>query len=212
MESKKIQPISKYVLQRLPYYLQCLKSREGREMYVSAPILAAELQLNEVQVRKDLAAVSSTGGRPKTGYRVSTLITDIEEFLGYHDISSAVLVGVGHLGQALLSYQGFSDYGLSIEAAFDRNPELDRAIVSGKTVFPMEKLVSLCQRLKVHIGIITVPAGAAQEVCDMLVEGGVKAIWNFAPTHLNVPDSIILQNENMASSFAVLSRKLQEKL
>lgn len=181
-------------------------------MYVSAPILAAELQLNEVQVRKDLAAVSSTGGRPKTGYRVSTLITDIEEFLGYHDISSAVLVGVGHLGQALLSYQGFSDYGLSIEAAFDRNPELDRAIVSGKTVFPMEKLVSLCQRLKVHIGIITVPAGAAQEVCDMLVEGGVKAIWNFAPTHLNVPDSIILQNENMASSFAVLSRKLQEKL
>jgi redox-sensing transcriptional repressor len=179
---------------------------------ISAPVIAKALNLNEVQVRKDLAAVSSSGGKPKTGFVVSELIFDLEEFLGYDNVTEAVLVGVGQLGKALLSYKGFDGYGLKIVVAFDSDEAVAGMKIGETRVFPVEKLMDLCQRLNVHIGIITVPAQEAQNVCDMLVEAGIRAIWNFAPVHLNVPEHIIVQNENLAASLAVLSKQLTEKI
>ncbi len=200
--------ISKAVLKRLPGYVSYLKSI-GPEAspYISATALAHALGMGEVQVRKDLALVSD-GGRPKIGYLRESLIEDIEQFLGYDNTTDAVLIGAGKLGQALLGYSGFEAYGLNILAAFDVNPALDKTD-EGKTVYPVSELESFCKTNKVLMGIITVPAAHAQEVCDALIACGIKAIWNFAPIHLDVPGNILVQNENMATSLAVLSMHLK---
>lgn len=203
--------VSKQTLPRLTQYLSYLKELEGKREYISATCIAAALKLNQVQVRKDLASVSS-GGRPKVGYEVEHLIRDLEQFLGYRDAHSAVIAGAGRLGKALLGYEGFSQYGFEILAAFDKDAAVLEETVCGKRIFPIEKMADLCTRMQVNIGIIAVPASAAQEVCDRMVESGILAIWNFAPTHLNAPSHILIQNENMAAALSVLSQHLTRKL
>ena len=205
MEQKKI---SKSVLKRLPGYLGYLKNMpENAPTHISATALANALGMGEVQVRKDLAMVSD-GGRPKIGYLREALIDDIEQFLGYDNTTDAVLIGAGKLGQALLDYKGFQEFGLNILAAFDVAPKMD-ITEGGKPVYPVEQLECYCRKNKVLMGIITVPGSHAQEVADRLVGCGIKAIWNFAPTRLEVPPQILVQYENMATSLAVLSMHLQ---
>lgn len=208
MDNKKI---SKSVLKRLPEYLSYLKGLpDTASPYISATALANALGMGEVQVRKDLAIVSS-GGRPKIGYLRESLAFDIEQFLGYDNTTDAVLIGAGKLGQALLGYRGFGEYGLNILAAFDAKPAISHT-QDGKPVYPIEKLESFCRSHKVLMGIITVPREAAQEVCDQLIHCGIKAIWSFAPEHLEVPEHILVQYENMATSLAVLSMHLQVQM
>ena len=203
--------ISKSVLKRLPGYLAYLKSMpEDSSPYVSATYLANALGMGEVQVRKDLAMVSD-GGRPKVGYPRQILIDDIEQFLGYDNTTDAVIIGAGKLGQALCGYSGFDDYGLNILAAFDTVPTAEKTD-EGKPIYHISHLENFCRSNKVLMGIITVPAQYAQAVCDKLIGCGIKAIWNFAPTHLDVPDHILVQNENMATSLAVLSMHLQAQI
>ncbi|MBE6977123.1 MAG: redox-sensing transcriptional repressor Rex [Ruminococcaceae bacterium] len=203
--------ISKAVLKRLPCYLNYLRGiPDTASPYISATSLANALGMGEVQVRKDLASVSN-GGRPKVGYERERLILDIERFLGYDNTNHAVLVGAGKLGLALLGYGGFASYGLDILAAFDIKPSVDRA-ESGQPVLPMDQLKTFCRRHKICMGILTVPANQAQQACERLIESGIRAIWNFAPVHLEVPDHILVQNENMATSLAVLSMHLQAQM
>ena len=200
--------ISKAVLKRLPSYLAYLKDHENAQTpYISATTLANALGMGDVQVRKDLAMVSE-GGRPKVGYLRTALIEDIEQFLGYDNTNDAVLIGAGKLGQALMDHKGFDEYGLNILAGFDKNPAVDFT-EDGKPIYPMEKLESFCHENKVLMGIITVPAPYAQEVCDQLIKCGIKAIWTFSMVHLEVPPHILVQYENMATSLAVLSMHLQ---
>ena len=207
MERKEI---SKAVLKRLPGYLAYLKAMgPDASPYISATALAAALGMGEVQVRKDLAAVSD-GGRPKRGYLRERLIEDISQFLGYDNTTDAVLVGAGKLGQALLGYSGFAAYGLNILAAFDEKPEKDKT--EGRPIYDMDGFESFCKTNKVLMGIITVPAQYAQQVCDRMIGCGIKAVWNFAPVHLDVPAGILVQNENMATSLAVLSMHLQAQM
>ncbi|MBP3479783.1 MAG: redox-sensing transcriptional repressor Rex [Oscillospiraceae bacterium] len=208
MERKEI---SKSVLKRLPGYLAYLKTMpDNGSPYISATALANALGMGEVQVRKDLAMVSD-GGRPKIGYQRLALIDDIEQFLGYDNTTDAVLIGAGKLGQALCGYSGFEAYGLNILAAFDAQPAAEHTD-EGKPIYPMEQLESFCKSNKVLMGIITVPAKHAQDVCNRLIDCGIKAVWNFAPTHLEVPEHILVQNENMATSLAVLSMHLQAQI
>lgn len=208
MERKEI---SKSVLKRLPGYLAYLKTlTDDASPYISATALANTLGMGEVQVRKDLAMVSD-GGRPKIGYQRLALIDDIEQFLGYDNTTDAVLIGAGKLGQALCGYSGFSAYGLNILAAFDAAPAKSHTD-EGKPIYHISQLQSFCRVNKVLMGIITVPAAHAQEVCDQLIACGIKAIWNFAPIHLDVPANILVQNENMATSLAVLSMHLQAQI
>ena len=203
--------VSKQTLQRLPAYLNFLKSTKGEPAkFISATAVAEALGLNDVVVRKDLAAVSSLG-RPKVGYARLELIGELERFLGYDNTQDAVLVGAGKLGQALLSYDGFPQYGLNILAGFDNDPALVGAQVAGKRILPIDKMGGLCRRVGVHIGIITVPGEHAQQVCDQLIDSGILAVWNFANAHLNVPEGILVQNENMAVSLALLSNHLKER-
>ena len=208
MQQKKV---SKSVLKRLPGYLDYLKSlSENGPVHISATALANALGMGEVQVRKDLAMVSD-GGRPKIGYVRQALIDDIEQFLGYDNTTDAVLLGAGKLGQALLDYKGFEEYGLNILAAFDTAPKTE--IAEGcKPVYHLDELEGFCRKHKVLMGIITVPGDYAQDVADRLVGCGIKAIWNFAPARLDVPANILVQQENMATSLAVLSMHLQAQI
>ena len=203
--------VSKQTLQRLPAYLNYLRGPgKGPKKHVSATMIAEALGLNDVVVRKDLASVSSSG-RPKVGYVRSELIRELEKFLGYDNSQDAVLVGAGKLGQALMAYSGFPQYGLNILAGFDdSDPRLEGAEVAGKKILAMDKLPGLCRRVGVHIGIITVPGEHAQAVCDQLIDSGILAVWNFANAHLSVPEGILVQNENMAVSLALLSNHLKE--
>lgn len=207
----KTKEISKAVLKRLPGYLSYLKSiPKDSAPYISATALANALDMGEVQVRKDLAMVSD-GGRPKVGYLRESLIDDISQFLGYDNTTDAILIGAGKLGQALMGYSGFDTYGLNILAAFDCKPFASETN-EGKPIYHIDQLESYCNQNNILMGIIAVPAKFAQEVCDRLVSCGIKAIWNFAPTHLEVPSNILVQNENMATSLAVLSMHLQVQI
>ncbi len=199
--------VNRATLGRLPVYLQYLKSTLAKGDHVSATAIARALGLGEVQVRKDLNLVSGAG-KPKIGYCREELIHALEEFLGLRRRVPAVIVGVGKLGSALLGYEGFSVYGLEIEAAFDCDEEKTGRTVAGKTVRHTDQLGPYCRAHGIRIGIITVPESAAQAVCDQMVDAGITAIWNFAPTTLSVPDNVQLQNENLALSLAHLSMSI----
>ena len=199
--------ISRQALERLPHYFHYIKEEWRGSDYISAPALAARMRLNEVQVRKDLAAVSRRPGIPKKGFLRRELLYDLAEALGYHNAKDAILIGAGHLGQALLSYRGFEEYGVRIVAAIDTAEQ----VIDGKTVFPLEKLPDLCSRMNIHIGILTVPAAAAQQCCDLLTSCGILAIWNFAPVHLTAPPGVLVHNEVMAASLAVLSDHVKSR-
>ncbi len=205
-----VKPIPTQTLRRLPVYLNYLKSLHTSDpMNISATAIAEAVGLGDVQVRKDLAMVCD-GGRPKIGYIREHLIRDIVSFLGYANADTAVIAGAGSLGRALLSFDGFGSYGLNIAAAFDTDKSIIGTEIHGKEVFSVCKITELCARMNIRIGIITVPAEEAQGVCDMLVAGGVSAIWNFAPVHLNVSKDVLVKYENLAGSLALLSQDLKE--
>lgn len=195
-------------IKRMPLYLRLLRRMqvEGQD-YASGAVLAEELGLEAIVVRKDLAITGVTG-RPRLGFPLDELILAIEEFLGWNNTTDAFLVGTGRLGSALLGYAGFRQHGLNITAAFDADPKVIGTTVHGKTVLDIEKLSGLARRMHVRIGILTVPEGVAQEVADRMVEGGIRGIWNFTPVKLQVPTEVILQREDLASSLAVLSHRL----
>ena len=176
--NKAMANISKATIGRLPAYHRYLteKKAEG-EKAVSSTAIAEELHLNAVQVRKDLAAISSAAGKPKLGFDVEELIADIDRFLGYDNVSDAVLVGAGGLGSALVGYDGFKNYGLNIAAAFDCDPARIGKTIGGVRVYDVKELRHLVLQLNVRIGIIAVPKEAAQAVADELAAGGVRAIY-----------------------------------
>ncbi len=204
---------SKATISRLPTYLRFLrdKLKEGAEN-VSSTAIADELRLNPVQVRKDLALVSSESGKPKLGFAVAELIVSIESFLGLHNTHDAVLCGVGSLGSTLLKYEGFKNYGLNIVAAFDINHELVGKKINGISVLGFDSFANTVRRLNIQVGIITVPKAEAQRVADKMAESGIRAVWSFAPTHLNLPENIAVKYEDLAASLALLSKQLEDTL
>lgn len=202
--------ILKSTLGRLPLYYCYIEERKSAgEEYVSAAAIAESLSINPVQVRKDLASISSEPGRPKLGFRIDSMLSDLKSYLGYDRYDEAVLVGVGALGHVLMQYNGFDAYGLGIVAGFDILPK--EKSIAGKPVLPMYKLASTLNKLKIKIGIIAVPPREAQGIADILVDNGVEAIWNFAPTTLDLPEGLIVKNENLAASLAALTTELHKR-
>lgn len=198
--------ISVSTLRRLPEYLNYLKQLPSEVVNISATSIAAGLNYGDVQVRKDLGAVSGSG-KPKIGYNRIELIKTLENYLGYNNRKKAILIGAGKLGEALMGYSGFRDYGLDIVAAFDvRNVGSQ---VADKKVYSIDVLEKFCRLENIQIGIITVPAFAAQEVADKMYKSGIKVIWNFAPIHLSLPNDILVHDENMAASLALLTKQLE---
>lgn len=202
--------ISYSAVRRLPLYLRCLKKLPEETENVSSRIIAEKLGLGEILVRKDLAQISKEG-KPKVGYNKNALIKAIEETLGYNRENTAVLVGAGKLGSALLDYKGFEESGTRIIAAFDNDIKKIGVSDTEKYIYPMSDFKDFCKVSKVKIGIITVPADHAQEICDIMCQSGIKAIWNFAPTPLKANSKVLIQNENMAASLALLSNFLKKQ-
>ncbi|MCR4644910.1 MAG: redox-sensing transcriptional repressor Rex [Oscillospiraceae bacterium] len=204
--------ISKPSLRRLPVYLSYLKTLPPSTRTISATAVAAALGLNEVQVRKDLSAASSSGGRPKMGYAVEELIADLEDFLGYRSTKEAVLIGVGRLGGALLSFKGFEECGMRIVAAFDNDPTKIGGRIGDVHIYDIRDFPAVCQQQGARIGILTTSPEHAQMLCDLMLQNGILAIWNFSTAHLEVPENIIIHNENLAVSLAMISHDLEEMM
>jgi redox-sensing transcriptional repressor len=198
-------------LKRLPQYHHYLVDLEARgTTRISCSAIGRDLNFIPVQVRKDLQYTGIIG-KPKTGYAVRELIQAIESFLGWNNVNEAFLVGVGHLGTALLGHERFSRFGMKIVAAFDTDPAKIGNWIHETAVLPLEKLGDLSRRMSIHLGIITAPAEMAQAIADEMVKAGMQAIWNFAPVTLKVPEHIIVHNEDLYSSLASLSWKLARR-
>lgn len=203
--------IPKTTLERLAAYLRHLVRLLARgDVLVSSEALAEVAKVHPAQVRKDLRYLHQ-GGIPGVGYDVRRLMLEIEDVLGLTKLKEAVLVGAGRLGTALAEYPGFSRYGLNIVALFDQDPGKVGRWVGDKPILPLSKLTDLPIRLGIRLGIICVPADEAQGVALLMVEAGIKVIWNFAPTQLSVPVDVFVRNEDLAAQLAALSYRLAQQ-
>ena len=196
-------------IKRLPSYLHVIENaeREGRE-YISGTVIAEELDLEPIQVRKDLA-ITGIVGKPRIGFPVHDLIEAIYTFLHWDQTHHAVIIGAGSLATALMGYPEFPRRGLSIEAAFDVDWQKAGRIVNGKPVYHMTQLDDQITRLNASIAILTVPSGVAQEVAEQVIGAGISAIWNFTNVKLKVPPGVLVQKEDLSSGYAVLSVKIR---
>lgn len=203
------QDVSTPTLLRLPSYLDVInRARKNGVTRLSSAEIGEELGYGSVQVRKDLASVSNAG-KPRTGFDINQLEADIRHALGYDENRNAILLGVGHLGKALMNYEGFENNGLKILAGFDVKPVDDPSI--SDNVHSLTMLNDFVAKNDIDLAIITTPAAEADKAAARIVEAGIKAIWNFAPTTLHVPDNVIVQNENIAESLGVLWYNMKTK-
>ena len=195
-------------IRRMPTYLNLVKELDEKGVvYVSAPQISQRLNIDSTQVVKDLSYIQSLG-KPRVGYPVAALRECLQCCLGYNRRREAFLAGVGALGTAILQYAGFSDNSMKIVAAFDIDKEKVGKDIAGIPIFHVSRFRDLSNRLHIPIGIITTPPSAAQEVADMMVGWGIRAIWNFAPVALQVPPHVILQNTHIYANLAVILNKL----
>lgn len=198
-------------IKRIPVYVSVLEKwlKEGKET-VSTTDFAAALTLKPVQVRKDLAFAGAEG-KPRIGYQTEELLKTLHRFVGWNNLSEAVLVGAGALGTAILGYKGFGRFGLKIKAAFDIDESKCGATVHDKPVYPIRDLKQYVKKNGIIMGILTVSENGAQPAADALVEAGIQGIWNFSPAQIDVPDSIFVQQEDLAAGLAVLAVRIKER-
>ena len=191
-------------IRRLPSYLNIIRqSRDEGNEYISGTVIAQELHLEPIQVRKDLA-ITGIVGKPKKGYPVVALMAAIERFLRWDHVQEAVLIGAGNLGTALSGYPEFQYHGLKICAAFDQDPAKVGKTIHGVPIYPIDGLGDKIAALGARIAILTVPSAHAQTVADSLVAAGITAIWNFTNVKLKVPDEVVVQKEDLTSGYAML--------
>lgn len=195
-------------LRRLPWYLSNAKlMRDKGETYVSSTQISRQINIDASQVAKDLSYVKISG-RTRVGYEINSLIEVLESFLGFTDMHKAFLFGVGSLGGALLRDTGLQQFGLEIVGAFDINPELVGTEINGISIYHSDEFEAKMKEASVNIGVLTVPISIAQEITDKMVAGGIKAVWNFTPFRIRVPEDIVVQNTSLYAHLAVMFNRL----
>ena len=195
-------------LRRLPWYLSNIKlMKEKGEQYVSSTQISKEINIDASQIAKDLSYVNISG-RTRVGYNIDALIEVLESFLGFTNMHKAFLFGVGSLGAALLRDSGLHHFGLEIVAAFDVNPELVGKDLNGIPIFHSDDFEAKMKEYDVNIGVLTVPINIAQEITNKMVDGGIKAVWNFTPFRIRVPENIVVQNTSLYAHLAVMFNRL----
>ena len=195
-------------LRRLPWYLAFVKLMKGKgEAFISSTQIAKEINVDPSQVAKDLSFVNISG-KTRVGYDINALVDVLEDFLGFTSQHKAFLFGVGSLGASLLHDTGLSQYGLEIVAGFDVREDLDGNMINGIPVFHRDDFPAKQKEYGATIGVITVPVEKAQEVTDRIIEGGIKALWNFTPFRIRVPEHIVVQNTSMYAHLAVMFNRL----
>lgn len=207
-QKKDIAKVPEPTLRRLPWYLSNVKLlKQKGEQYVSSTQISKEINVDASQIAKDLSYVNISG-RTRVGYEVDALIEVLEDFLGFTDMHKAFLFGVGSLGGALLRDSGLKHFGLEIVAAFDVNPNLIGTHINGIPIFHSSEFVKKMKEYDVHIGVLTVPIEIAQQITDTMIAGGIKAVWNFTPFRIRVPENIVVQNTSLYAHLAVMFNRL----
>ena len=205
---KEADKVPEPTLRRLPWYLSNIKlMKEKGEQYVSSTQISKEINIDASQIAKDLSYVNISG-RTRVGYNIDALIEVLESFLGFTNMHKAFLFGVGSLGAALLRDSGLHHFGLEIVAAFDVNPELVGKDLNGIPIFHSDDFEAKMKEYDVNIGVLTVPINIAQEITDKMVDGGIKAVWNFTPFRIRVPENIVVQNTSLYTHLAVMFNRL----
>lgn len=205
---KEADKVPEPTLRRLPWYLSNIKlMKEKGEQYVSSTQISKEINIDASQIAKDLSYVNISG-RTRVGYNTDALIEVLESFLGFTNMHKAFLFGVGSLGAALLRDSGLHHFGLEIVAAFDVNPELVGKDLNGIPIFHSDDFEAKMKEYDVNIGVLTVPINIAQEITDKMVDGGIKAVWNFTPFRIRVPENIVVQNTSLYAHLAVMFNRL----
>ncbi|MDR2914700.1 MAG: redox-sensing transcriptional repressor Rex [Tannerella sp.] len=197
-------------LRRLPWYLAYVKLLKGKgDAVVSSTQIAKEINVDASQVAKDLSCVNISG-KTRVGYEIDALIDTLEDFLGFTSQHKAFLFGVGRLGAALMRDSGLNQYGLDIVAGFDIRNDITGKEIDNIPVFPMNILPEKQKKYGATIGIITVPVEKAQEVADFIIDNGIKALWNFTPFRIRVPENIVVQNTSIYAHLAVMFNRMNE--
>ena len=205
---KEADKVPEPTLRRLPWYLSNIKlMKEIGEQYVSSTQISKEINIDASQIAKDLSYVNISG-RTRVGYNIDALIEVLESFLGFTNMHKAFLFGVGSLGAALLRDSGLHHFGLEIVAAFDVNPELVGKDLNGIPIFHSDDFEAKMKEYDVNIGVLTVPINIAQEITNKMVDGGIKAVWNFTPFRIRVPENIVVQNTSLYAHLAVMFNRL----
>ena len=205
---KEADKVPEPTLRRLPWYLSNIKlMKEKGEQYVSSTQISKEINIDASQIAKDLSYVNISG-RTRVGYNIDALIEVLESFLGFTNMHKAFLFGVGSLGGALLRDLGLRHFGLEIVAAFDINPELVGKDLGGIPIFHSDDFEAKMKEYDVNIGVLTVPINIAQEITNKMVDGGIKAVWNFTPFRIRVPENIVVQNTSLYAHLAVMFNRL----
>ncbi|WP_321479198.1 redox-sensing transcriptional repressor Rex [uncultured Bacteroides sp.] len=205
---KDIAKVPEPTLRRLPWYLSNVKLlKQKGEQFVSSTQISKEINIDASQIAKDLSYVNISG-RTRVGYEVDALIEVLEGFLGFTNMHRAFLFGVGSLGGALLRDSGLNHFGLKIIAAFDVNPAIVGTNINGIPVFHSDDFYTKMAEYHVNIGVLTVPIEIAQRITDVMVEGGIKAVWNFTPFRIRVPEDIVVQNTSLYAHLAVMFNRL----
>ena len=205
---KEADKVPEPTLRRLPWYLSNIKlMKEKGEQYVSSTQISKEINIDASQIAKDLSYVNISG-RTRVGYNIDALIEVLESFLGFTNMHKAFLFGVGSLGAALLRDSGLHHFGLEIVAAFDVNPELVGKDLNGMPIFHSDDFETKMKEYDVNIGVLTVPINIAQEITNKMVDGGIKAVWNFTPFRIRVPENIVVQNTSLYAHLAVMFNRL----
>ena len=205
---KEADKVPEPTLRRLPWYLSNIKlMKEKGEQYVSSTQISKEINIDASQIAKDLSYVNISG-RTRVGYNIDALIEVLESFLGFTNMHEAFLFGVGSLGAALLRDSGLHHFGLEIVAAFDVNQELVGKDLNGIPIFHSDDFEAKMKEYDVNIGVLTVPINIAQEITDKMVDGGIKAVWNFTPFRIRVPENIVVQNTSLYAHLAVMFNRL----
>ncbi len=206
--NKQSDKVPEPTLRRLPWYLSNAKlMRDKGETYVSSTQISKQINIDAAQVAKDLSYVK-IAGRTRVGYEVNALISVLEDFLGFTDMHKAMLFGVGSLGGALLRDSGLHHFGLEIVGAFDVNPDLVGTEINGIPIFHSDEFEERMKEMPVNIGILTVPINIAQDITDKMVAGGIRAVWNFTPFRIRVPEEIVVQNTSLYAHLAVMFNRL----
>ena len=209
---KNTEKIPEPTLRRLPWYLSNAKlMREKGEEYVSSTQISKQINIDSSQIDKDLSYVD-IAGRTRVGYDIDLLIQVLEDFLGFTNMHKAYLFGVGSLGGALLRDSGLSHFGLQIVGAFDVNPDLVGTKINGIPIYHSDDFEKRMKLDGVNIGVLTVPIAIAQEISDKMIAGGIKAIWNFTPFRIRVPENIVVQNTSLYAHLAVMFNRLNETI
>lgn len=205
---KEIDKVPEPTLRRLPWYLSNIKlMKERGEQFVSSTQISKEINIDASQIAKDLSYVNISG-RTRVGYEIDALIEVLEDFLGFTNMHKAFLFGVGSLGGALLRDSGLKHFGLEIVAAFDINPQLVGKDISGIPIFHSDEFLIKMKTYDVNIGVLTVPINIAQDITNKMVDGGIKAVWNFTPFRIRVPENIVVQNTSLYAHLAVMFNRL----